>query len=63
MDDPAGRSLSSDDSHQISISGQGVQNDGAAIPSKPQQQQRTLISHTPSSWASRATHSRQIDLR
>ncbi|WP_203872475.1 hypothetical protein, partial [Planomonospora parontospora] len=62
MDDPAGRSLNSDDSHQISISGQGVQNDEAAIPFKPQLRQ-TLISHTPSPWASRATHSRQIDLR
>ncbi|MBG0831667.1 tyrosine-type recombinase/integrase [Planomonospora sp. ID67723] len=62
MDDPAGRSLNSDDSHQISISGQGVQGGEAAILSKPRQRQHPS-SHTPSPWVSRATHSRQIDLR
>ncbi|WP_205719768.1 hypothetical protein, partial [Actinomadura geliboluensis] len=62
VDDPAIRSLNSDGSHQISVSGQGVQGDEAAIPFKPQQRQ-TTISHTPSPWASRATHSRQNDLR
>ncbi|WP_329084724.1 MULTISPECIES: ATP-binding cassette domain-containing protein [unclassified Streptosporangium] len=47
---------------QVPVTAGRVQNDGAAIPFKPQTRQ-TTISHTPSPWASRATHSRQIDLR
>ncbi|GAA4297221.1 hypothetical protein GCM10023178_00240 [Actinomadura luteofluorescens] len=62
VDGPAIRSLNSDGSHQISVSGQGVQGDEAAIRGKPQPRQ-AFISHTPSPGASRATHSRHFDLR
>ncbi len=64
MDGPAIRSLNSDGSHQISVSGQGVQGNEAAIPFKPQQRQ-PIISHTSSPWASRVIpiHSRHFDLR
>ncbi|MEV6333578.1 hypothetical protein AB0M12_02565, partial [Nocardia vinacea] len=38
VDNPADRSLNSDDPQQLSISEQGVQHGAAASPSKPQQQ-------------------------
>lgn len=45
MDSPASRTLNSDGSHQISMSGQGVQNGRAAILLKPPNGRRR-ISHT-----------------
>lgn len=53
VDSPAVRSLTSDEPHQLSISGRSVQHDEAASPSEPPKLQN-IISYTPSPRASRA---------
>ncbi len=62
MDSSADMSLTSDDPHQLSISGRSVQHGGAASLTKPHTQQQDL-SYTPPPWASRASTPDTHDLR
>jgi len=62
VDNPADKSLNSDGPHQLSISGQSVQRDGAASHFQPQKQ-HTNFSYTPPPWASRAPTPDNYQLR
>jgi hypothetical protein len=62
VDSSADLSLNSDDSHQLSISGQSVQHGGAASLRKPHLRQQDH-SYTPPPWASEAPTPDVHDLR
>jgi hypothetical protein len=62
VDNPAARSLNSDDPHQLSIGGRSVQRGGAASHFQPQKQ-HTNFSYTPPPWASRAPTPDTFQLR
>jgi hypothetical protein len=62
VDSSADVSLNSDDSHQLSISGQSVQHGGAASLRKSHTRQQDL-SYTPPPWASEALTPDVYDLR
>lgn len=63
MDNSADMSLTSDDSHRLSISGRSVQHGGAASLAKPRIRQKQDLSYTPPPWASEAPTPDVYDLR